>query len=143
MQVNEDTHVVNSEGAYKDFCSRLWSQWEAQKYLIISVASGLTRTQEQNSKLWPMLMDISKQVTWYGKKYSKDDWKTIITGSYAKRDFVPNVDGTGFVVLGMSTSKMNRRVFADLILFMEAFGETQGVVWSEKSVEVMVESKAV
>jgi len=120
----------------------LWALYLHHKYLIISIASGMNRTQDQNSKMWPMLTDISKQVTWYGKTYNNEDWKTIITGSYLKRDFVPNIDGTGFVVLGMRTSKMNRKVFADLIEFIYSFGASQSVKWSEKSEEVHEEFKA-
>lgn len=133
MLIDDNTFVVDSQPAITELGRWVREQFAAHHYLIFTKRDGKTRTIDQNAKLWPMLTDISKQVVWYGKTYSKDDWKTIITGSYAKRDFVPNVDGTGFVVLGMSTSKMNRKVFADLIEFIYAFGASQGVKWSEKS----------
>ena len=89
------------------------------------------RTTDQNSKLWPMLQDLSRQVEWYGKKYSKEGWKDIITGSFNSLEFVPNTEGNGFVVVGMSTSKMEKKEFSALIEFIYAFGASQSVQWSE------------
>lgn len=139
MQIDEKTFVVNSEMSIPALGRWIRDKYAEHHYWVISVRDGLTRTQEQNAKLWPMLTDIAQQVTWHGKKYSKDDWKVIITGSYRQSEFVPNLDGNGFVVLGMSTSKMNRRVFADLVTFIYAFGASQEVQWSEKSEQVYQE----
>jgi hypothetical protein len=141
MQVDENCFVVDCEAAITALGRWVRERFARHPYLVITLLDGLTRTLDQNAKLWPMLTDISQQVTWYGKKYSKDDWKTIITGSYRRSEFVPNVDGSGFVVLGMSTSKMNRKVFSDLIEFMYSFGASQDVKWSEKSEAVYQEFK--
>lgn len=141
MQTDDRTFIVDSEIAITAFGRYVRAMFAQHKYLVFTCLDGMTRTLEQNSKLWPMLADISAQVTWYGKKYNTNDWKTILTGSYRKSEFVPNTDGSGFVVLGMSTSKMNRKVFADLIEFIYSFGASQGVKWSEKSEEVHDEFK--
>lgn len=93
------------------------------------------RTADQNKKLWPMLNDISKQVTWYGKQYDSEGWKDIITGSFKNCEFVPNIDGNGFVVTGLSTSRMRKDEFIDLIEFIYAFGASQKVVWSEPALK--------
>lgn len=90
-----------------------------------------TRSLDQNSKLWPMLGDIAAQVEWYGRKLTADDWKNVFTASLKKMDVVPNLEGTGFVALGQSTSKMGKREFADLITLIYAFGNERGVIWSE------------
>lgn len=90
-----------------------------------------TRTADQNAKLWPMLSDVSRQVEWYGRKLADEDWKHVFTASLRKLDVVPNLDGTGFVALGQSTSKMGKRQFADLIELIYAFGSEHGVIWSE------------
>lgn len=90
-----------------------------------------TRTTEQNSRLWPMLSDVSRQVEWYGRKLSDEDWKHVFTASLRKLEVVPNLDGTGFVALGQSTSKMGKRQFSDLIELIYAFGAERGVRWSE------------
>lgn len=91
------------------------------------------RTLSQNSRLWPMLDDISKHVEWYGRKYTKEEWKDIITGSFHKCEFVPNIEGSGFVVVGMSTSSMDKQTFSALIEFIFAFGADKQVPWSDPS----------
>ena len=86
-----------------------------------------TRSLAQNRRLWAMLTDISQQVDWYGKKLTQEDWKHVFTASLKKLDVVPNLDGTGFVALGMSTSKMTRAEMCDMQTLMEAFGADKGV----------------
>jgi hypothetical protein len=89
-----------------------------------------TRTLDQNSKLWPMLGDISKQVDWYGTKLTSEEWKDVFSASLKKQKVVPGLDG-GFVVCGQSTSKMGKKEFSDLIELMHAFGAEHQVKWSE------------
>lgn len=88
-----------------------------------------TRSLEQNARLWAMLGEVSKQVVWHGRKLSPEDWKHVLSASLKKQDAVPGIDG-GFVVLGLSTSKMTRAEMADLQTLIEAFGAQQGVKFS-------------
>lgn len=90
-----------------------------------------TRTLEQNARLWAMLHDVSTQVVWYGKKLSSEDWKHIFTSSLRKLEVVPNLEGNGFVALGLSTSRMSKRELGDLMTLMEAFGAERDVIWSD------------
>lgn len=85
-----------------------------------------TRSLEQNSRLWAMLTDVSKQVTWYGRKLTPEEWKHVFTAALEKQDVVPGIDG-GFVVLGKSTSKMTKGEMSELQTLIEAFGAQQGV----------------
>jgi hypothetical protein len=85
-----------------------------------------TRTLAQNARLWAMLTDVSKQVNWYGRKLSQEEWKHVFTASLSKQDVVPGIDG-GFVVLGKSTSKMTKPEMSELQQLIEAFGAQQGV----------------
>ena len=87
----------------------------------------LTRTLEQNNRLWALLTDVSEQVDWYGKKLSPTDWKNVFSSAMKKLDVVPNLDGTGFVALGMSTSQMSKGEMADMQTLIEAFGVEKGV----------------
>lgn len=89
-----------------------------------------TRSLDQNAKLWPMLTDISRQVDWYGQKLSEDDWKSVFTAGLKKAKVVPGLDG-GFVVCGLSSSKMGKSEFSELIELILAFGAEHDVVWSE------------
>jgi len=85
------------------------------------------RSNAQNRRLWAMLADISQQVDWYGKKLAPEDWKHVFTASLKKLDVVPNLDGTGFVALGMHTSRMTKAEMSDMQTLMEAFGAEKGV----------------
>ena len=88
-----------------------------------------TRSLAQNARLWAMLTDISKQVDWYGRKLSPEEWKHVFSAALKKQDVVPGIDG-GFVVLGLSTSKMTKAEMGDLQTLMEAFGADKGVRFS-------------
>ncbi len=93
-----------------------------------------TRSLQQNARLWAMLTDISEQVEWYGRKLSPENWKHVFTAALKKQDVVPGLDG-GFVVLGLSTSKMTVAEMADLQTLMEAFGAEKGVKFSAEASE--------
>lgn len=84
------------------------------------------RSLDQNAKLWATLTDIANQVDWYGQKLSADDWKTMLTATLRKQRTVPGVDG-GFVVLGLSTSKMTKEEMSELLELAMAFGASKGV----------------
>jgi hypothetical protein len=88
------------------------------------------RSLDQNAKLWPMLSDVSRQVDWYGLALQEEDWKHIFTASLKKQRAVPGIDG-GFVVLGVSTRKLRKKEFSDLIEIIYAFGAEHQVSWSE------------
>jgi len=85
-----------------------------------------TRSLAQNARLWAMLTDISEQVDWYGRKLTPEEWKHVFSAALKKQDVVPGLDG-GFVVLGLSTSKMTIAEMCDMQTLMEAFGAERGV----------------
>lgn len=93
------------------------------------------RTLDQNSKLWPMLTDVARQVQWPVdgelQFLIEDDWKDIFTAALKKHQRVAKgIDG-GAVMLGGRTSKMKKPEFSDLIELIYAFGSEKGVQWSE------------
>lgn len=92
-----------------------------------------TRSLESNAKLWAMLNDISKQVIWHGRWLQSEDWKHIFTASLKQMQVVPNLDNTGFVALGMSTSKMTKREMSDLIELIMAFGAQNNVKFGDSA----------
>lgn len=89
-----------------------------------------TRSIIQNSRLWAMLTDISRQVDWYGKKLSQESWKHVFSAALKKQEVVPGLNGD-FVVLGQSTSRMTISEMRDMQELMAAFGAEHGVAWSE------------
>ena len=89
-----------------------------------------TRSLEQNARMWAMLGDVSRQVEWYGKKLTPENWKDIFSAALKKQEVVPGIDG-GFVVMGQSTSKMTIKEMTELQELMGAFCADKGVEWSE------------
>ena len=115
--------------AHKIITLQIWpllkSMLMAGQRVVVEIKPE-TRTLAQNARLWAMLTDVAKQVNWYGRKLSEEEWKHVFTASLAKQDVVPGIDG-GFVVLGKSTSKMTKPEMSELQDLIEAFGAQQGV----------------
>lgn len=125
--------MIEPVQAHKALTNTVWPQLKAMLiagHRMLVEVKPETRSLAQNRRLWSMLTDISEQVEWYGRRLTPEDWKHVFTASIRKLDVVPNLDGTGFVALGMSTSKMTRREMAELQELMEAFGAERGVRFS-------------
>ena len=89
-----------------------------------------TRSLEQNALLWSRLHDVAQQVEWHGRRLSAEDWKHVFSSALKRMDVVPNLEGTGFVALGLSTSRMTKRELGDLIELIHAFGAERGLRWT-------------
>lgn len=115
--------------AHKTLTQQIWPLLKAALMaghrMTIEVKTE-TRTLAQNARLWAMLTDVSKQVDWYGRKLTPEEWKHVFSASLSKQDVVPGIDG-GFVVLGKSTSKMTKGEMSELQELMHAFGAQKGV----------------
>jgi hypothetical protein len=91
------------------------------------------RSSDQNAKMWAMLTEVARQVQWHGQRLSADDWKLVFLAALkAELRIVPNLDGTGFVQLGRSSSDLSVSEMADLIDLIAAFGARQGVVFADQ-----------
>lgn len=115
--------------AHKVLTQQIWPLIKASLMaghrMVVEVKKE-TRSLEQNARMWAMLTDVSKQVVWYGRKLTPEDWKHVFTASLTKQEVVPGIDG-GFVVLGKSTSQMTKAEMSELQELMQAFGAQQGV----------------
>jgi hypothetical protein len=91
------------------------------------------RTTDQNSLLWALLTDVSRQAEWAGKKREPEEWKDLFTASVLAAkgglEIVPGLMG-GFVILGLRTSDMTRAEMGDLIDWITAWGSQNGVTFS-------------
>jgi hypothetical protein len=85
------------------------------------------RTLAANAKMWALLTEVSLQVEWYGRHLTPTEWKFVFSSQLKKQEVVPNLDGTGFVVLGQSTSEMSSQEIGDLIELIYAFGAEREV----------------
>jgi len=90
------------------------------------------RSLPQNDRMWAMLTDISKQMTWHGQRLRPDDWKLVFLDALnSEVRAVPNLSGNGFVNLGRSSSDLSKSEMSDLIELMFAFGAEHGVEFQD------------
>ena len=96
------------------------------------VFQGPKRTLPQNDRFWAMLTDVSRQKEHCGRKYPPEDWKVLFMSALGREmQFVPSLDGKGFVPLGHSSSALSVSEMGDLMEFMAAWGAENGIVWSD------------
>ena len=126
--MNKRIWKLTGEVAKKAACREILA---APEGYVVTLAEP-TRSLDQNSLLWPLLTEVSKQVDWYGNKLTADEWKDVFSAALKKQKVVPGLEG-GFVVCGQSTSRMSKREFSDLVELIYAFGAGRGVVFSGQS----------
>lgn len=92
------------------------------------------RSLPQNDRMWAMLTDVARQVPWHGLVLAPDDWKLIFLEAL-KREVraVPNLDGTGFVNIGRSSSDLTKAEMGDLMELIAAFGAQHGVAFADEA----------
>lgn len=88
-----------------------------------------TRTKDQNAALWPLLDEISEQVIWCGSYLTADEWKDVFTATLYGQKSVPNLDKTGFIILGRRSSKMSKKDFSELLDLISAFAVEHDVIF--------------
>ncbi len=89
------------------------------------------RSMPQNDRMWAMLTEVARQVKWHGQTLRPDDWKMIfLDGLKRELQTVPNLDDTGFVFLGQSSSDLTKSEMGDLMELIAAWGAQHGVVFS-------------
>lgn len=88
------------------------------------------RSLPQNSRLWAMLSDIAMQKEHNGRKYPPDVWKVLMMSACGRElQFIPALDGTGFIPYGNHSSDLSKQEMSDLIEFMTAWGTENGIVF--------------
>ncbi|WP_230677394.1 recombination protein NinB [Chromobacterium violaceum] len=95
--------------------------------LKVTIQTASIRNLSQNAAMWAALADISEQLDWYGNKLTPEEWKDLLTASLRRTKVVPNIDGSGFVILGQRTSDMSIREMGELLELIHAFGAEKGV----------------
>jgi hypothetical protein len=88
------------------------------------------RTLDQNDKMWAMLTDISVSMP-LGRRHTPDDWKAIAMNACSwECAFLEGLDGRPFPV-GFRSSKLTKAQMSTLIDWLQAFGDENGVVWTD------------
>lgn len=98
------------------------------------------RNLEQNALMWVLLTAFSEQLEWpvNGRmvKLDPDEWKDILSAAYKRESqrVAMGIDG-GMVMLGLRTSKMGKREFAEFIEFIYSVASERGVVIDTQEVQ--------
>lgn len=93
------------------------------------------RSVDQNDLMWSLLGEVSIQARHHGQKLSPEDWKVLfMAGLSTELRIVPNLDGSGFIPLGRSSSKLSKDEMSQLIELIMAWGAQNGVTFSTKEI---------
>lgn len=93
---------------------------------------AVKRSLPQNDRMWAMLTDVARQLPWHGKKLTPDSWKYLFLDAIKREGtLVPNLDNTGFVNIGRSSSDLSKEEMSDLIDLIAEFGARHDVVFGE------------
>jgi hypothetical protein len=95
----------------------------------------MTRTTDQNKKMWPLLEEVAAQTTLNGVQYDAEDWKIIFMSALNKsqkleRKVIFGIYGEP-INLGRSTSKLDKELFSELIELILWYGAEHGVVFHD------------
>lgn len=94
------------------------------------------RSLAQNRMMWAVLNDIAKQIEWNGEQLTAEEWKHLITANLHGQKCFKGIGG-GLVFMGLSTRKMNKKEFADVVTCAEQFGAENGVKFSNDALEAI------
>jgi hypothetical protein len=99
-----------------------------------------TRSNLQNAKMWAMLDDLAAQVNYCGKLRNRAAWKDICSVAWQDEcELVMSLDNTKLIAVGLSTSALNMKQFAEFIEVIYVTGARFNVMWSEKAISVIDE----
>ena len=121
------TIVLGSEASRDIACS-----------LVLRVPSGFVfnisppkRTQDQSSRMWAMLGDISRAKP-EGRCLTPDVWKSLFLHAldHTQR-FEMALDGNGMVPTGFRSSRLTKRQMSDLIETIAEYGARHGVQFND------------
>lgn len=128
----------DAQQAYREIVDKVWP-WIKQNLIdgtrMVLLVHKEKHSDTQRGMMWSCMTDLSDQVTWFGKKMTKEGWKSWITGHLDGQELHPDMHGTGFISVtqGKSTSDMTKAEMTAVIELAHAFGAQQGVNWRPTS----------
>ena len=104
----------------------------------VGIVEEVGRSLDQNKKMQAMLSDIALAAPG-GRKLLPHQWKALFMDALERETsnaafgsrWEPSLDGQGVVNLGYRSSKLKKSEMGDLISFIQAWGDENGVVWSD------------
>ena len=105
--------------------------WQAPAYATATVKPQ-KRSDEQNAKMWSMLSDISRAKP-QGRTHIPEVWKCLFMAACGHQvAFEVGLDGRPFPI-GFQSSRLSKAEMMDLITFIQAWGDENGVRWSNEA----------
>lgn len=121
--------VILTGQRQRDFAKRLVN--DAPEMWVVSVKEG-TRTLDQNAKFWAMLTDIARAKP-EGRSMRPDLWKCAFMSALGHEvQIINGIDGNPPFPADYRSSRLSKRQMADLITFMQEYGDRHGVRWSHE-----------
>lgn len=108
------------------------------------------KKREQEEKYHAMIGEIAKQCTFMGRKFDKESWKRLLVDAYVRvarenataegkpdpfkgqGGVIPNLDGTGFVQLGVQTRGFTVKQASEFIEHLLDYGQNNLVVFRDE-----------
>lgn len=95
-----------------------------------------TRSNEQNSKMWAMLTDISRHRP-EGRRWTPETWKAAFMHVLGHQiQFCEGLDNSGPFPLGFRSSRLTVGQMSDLITCIIEYGDRHGVVWTDPKMAI-------
>jgi hypothetical protein len=92
-----------------------------------------SRNLNQNALLHSLCGQIAKQRQWAGQKLDTEGWKRLVVDAWARETgrspgkVVPSLDWQSVVVLNISTRKLGKRDFAELVDWLLAWCDQEDI----------------
>lgn len=119
--------VILRGAAQRDLAQRMIAA--APQDAVVRIAPQ-SRTLDQNALLWALLSDVARSKP-LGRCHTAEVWKELFCHACGHAvQFETGLNGQPFPT-GFRTSKMSKAQMADLITFILAWGDEQGVRWSQ------------
>lgn len=127
-----DRHLLKLTPGVRDqahqWLDRALSLWQPGSPWMMELRSA-TRSDEQNAALWSLLGQIQKQrPTHNGVQMTTETWKCLFLHALGhEMSFVPTLDGTSMLPLGLRSSRLTKREFSNLLEFILAWAAHEGL----------------
>jgi len=107
---------------------------DKQQFPFVLEVRDVTRTDEQNRLMWPMLTAFSEQAKLSGRTLIKDQWKAVFLQALGHpQDMLPTLDESTWFAAGLRSSKLTKPEFSALIDLIQAEAAQRGVKLDEPS----------
>jgi hypothetical protein len=101
---------------------------DKQAFPFIVEVRDVTRTDEQNRLMWPMLAAFSEQAKLSGRTLIKDQWKAVFLQALGHpQDMLPTLDESTWFAAGLRSSKLTKSEFSLLIELINSEAAERGV----------------